>query len=119
MKFSRLMRESKLFWPATIRVDDGVEAGSDGARFPQLIIAQEKAEAAQDKINEWHSLINWSINVGFHTIAKRALKNGSTIVHYKDIDQKVVVNHLKGTISSEYNSWPRSIKRSIEFDATS
>ena len=91
MKFSRLKRESALFWPKEIDISDGEFVGENGARFPTMIAIKDRVEEHQGTINEWHSIMSWSVFVGYHTAAKEKLKNGDlSKVRFSDIDWSVV-----------------------------
>ena len=117
MKLSRLIKESRLFWPKTVITSDAIESGNNGIRFPTLISAQEKAEAEQEKINHWHELVNWAIYVAYHTLAKESyLSGGKMEVNFDDIDRRLVASHIRSTLSNSYHNWPRNIRRGIKLD---
>src|SRR5690625_703014 len=112
MKFSRLKRESKLFWPGEVDISDG-KLGSEGTvQFPTLAATQERAEKQQCAINEWHSLFNWCVYVGYHAAAKSKLESDHfQSVYYSEIDWKLVEAHLIGTLSQPSSYWPKHMKR--------
>jgi hypothetical protein len=110
MKFSRLKRESALFWPKEIDISDGEFVGENGARFPTMIAIKDRVEEHQGTINEWHSIMSWSVFVGYHTAAKEKLKNGDlSKVRFSDIDWSVVERHFSGTLFGP-NNWPRVMR---------
>lgn len=111
MKFSRLYKESKLFWPTEIPIDDGELLKGDGGYFPTLSKILRKTEESQNKINNWHQLMSWAIFCGFHKKAVTHLKNGNlSPVKFSELDQSYVESKVSESLRTVYPSWPRHMK---------
>ncbi len=120
MKFSRLIRESKLFWPKEIDISDGEIIKKGSARFPTLSEVRERAAENQCLINEWHGLFNWCVFVGYHSAARHKIERGEAdIVRLSEIDWDLVESHLLETLNSTENWWPRRFKRQFQRSRTS
>lgn len=111
MKFSRLFKESQLFWPAEIPIDDGYFQGDDGGFFPTLSAVWDKSEKLQSQINEWHGLMSWAIFCGLHKAACEHLKNGDlSPVRLVEIDRVYVESKISEAFKSVYPSWSKQMK---------
>jgi len=92
MKFSRIFKETKLFWPSTIEISDGEQRDDGSAIFPCLVHAWEKAEISAEKWSELHQLMVWAIYGGLHRLAKNEYANGASKIEKSNIDVKYVEN---------------------------
>lgn len=111
MKFSRLLRESQLFWPSSINISDGELKGSDGGYFPTLSKEWNLAEERQQKINEWHDIMSWPIFCGFHKLACEKLKrNDIPLMYFNEIDFDYVESKLLESLNATYPSWSKYMR---------
>lgn len=111
MKFTRLFKESKLFWPAEISISDGQLRSEGRGLFPTLNAAWNKAEGSQSKVNEWHELMSWAIFCGFHKAACEHLKNKDfSPVKFSELDRNYIESKLSESLKSVYPSWPKQMR---------
>ena len=108
MKFSRLRKEGKLYWPSEIDISDGILHENGGARFTKMVEIEERSSDLAMKINEWNHIFSWSIYVGFHHLAKERLKsNQGQTIKYTEIDWAVVESHFFRSLDPSDNQRPR------------
>lgn len=120
MKFSRLFKESKLFWPAEIRIDDGKLRSEGGGSFPSLSKVWDEAEFAQSSINEWHSLMSWVIFCGFHKEACNKLAGGDTSpVKLAELEKQYMASKYSESLKIVYPSWPKQMRSQYVDDTRS
>ena len=111
MKFSRLLRESRLFWPHEIRIDDGGVEKGGGGYFPTLSAIWDDVEVRQNEINEWHSLMSWIVFCGFYKAACERKKAGNAkTVRFSELDQKYMATKLAENLKAVYPSFPRQMR---------
>jgi hypothetical protein len=111
MKFSRLLREGKLFWPHKIYVGDGELQEEDGVYFPTLSDAWNKAEELENNLNEWHELMSWAIFCGAHKLACEALKLGGVeYIYIKDIDHNYVQTQFSESLLGIHSGWTKQTR---------
>ena len=111
MKFSRLFKESTLFWPAEIAISDGQLRSDGGGYFPTLNAVWAKVEEAQSQINDWHDLMSWAMFCGFHKAACEHLKNGDlTPVKIAEVSRTYVESIICESLMSVYPSWPKQMR---------
>ena len=90
MKFHRLIKESKLFWPTEIIISDGCIDSDNSGYFPTLNVIWNFAEKNQDKINPWHEIMSWAIYCGFHKLACERINDKNPTIYFHDLDFKYV-----------------------------
>ena len=111
MKFSRLLKESKLFWPSTIRIEDGELRAEGGGFFPTLSKVWGEVEVVQSSINEWHGLMSWVVFSGFHSIACSRLAAGNTTqVMFYELEQSYMAAKFNQNLKVVYPSWPKQMR---------
>jgi len=120
MKFSRLIKESRLFWPQEISIVDGELLGENSGNFPTLSSTWDRVEQLQDKVNEWHEIMSYVIFCGFHKQAVDKLTNGdSSAVKFNEINFHYVNLRLQEHLSQVYPSWPRAMRNQYVGDVYS
>ena len=117
MKFSRVYKESKLFWPSTVFVGDGELREGGGGFFPTLSEVWRNAELSGEKWSEWHQLMVWAIFGGYHDLAIQALKEGKTHIHKKDLNAKSIEKTFSENLfTPTAPCYPRQMKRAYKND---
>ncbi len=111
MKFSRLLKESRLFWPSEIDISDGVLQAEGRASFPNLFEIWSKTEESQAQINEWHALMSWAVFCGFHRAASEHLsREDLSPVKFFEIDRKYVALKVYESLKAVYPSYPKQMR---------
>jgi hypothetical protein len=115
MKFHRLIRESKLFWPSEILISDGSAKNENEGFFPTLNKVWNNAEFKQERINSWHEIMSWAIFCSFHKLAcQKVILNDLSPIKFNDIDMSFVeikfIESLYSQNSGKLN-WPKQIRR--------
>ena len=111
MKFSRLFKESSLFWPAEIRIDDGESKKGGGAYFQTLSKVWDEVELVQSDINEWHSLMSWIVFCGFHKAACERLSSGNVFpVKFSELDRQYMAERYSENLRVVYPSFPSHMR---------
>ncbi|WP_108816952.1 hypothetical protein [Loktanella sp. Alg231-35] len=103
MKLENLYELVQSHWPEKIAIDDAVVFSETSARFPQLVKANDQAEAAvedRNVYNDLHNLAVWSFYQEIHKVALQSHRLGrahlsSTDVTITMFDVRVCKN-LKG-----------------------
>ncbi|WP_226645332.1 hypothetical protein [Microbulbifer variabilis] len=117
MKFSRLIKESRLFWPREISISDGELIGEGRGTFPTLLSTWDRVEKLQDRVNEWHEIMSYAIFCGFHKQAIEKLTSGAMpVVTFDEIDFKYVGLKVIEHLSQVYPSWPKSMRHQFVHD---
>ena len=112
MKFSRIFKETMLFWPSKINISDGKILESNKASFPALNNAWESAEVHAEIWSEWHQLMVWAIYGGLHRLAKEELGKGESIISKKDIDIRYVEKKFSDNLFTNIEpGYPRQMRR--------
>ena len=120
MKFSRIYRETKLFWPSSVLINDGELRSSGGGYFPSLSKAWDKAEESAEKWSEWHQLMVWAIFGGFHSLAIREFEKGSLRIMKKDIDCRYIEEKFAENLFTDTQpGYPRQMRRAYKNDLKS
>lgn len=118
MKFSRLLKESRLYWPSQVSIEDGELKDNGGGFFPTLSKTWDRSELLQNEVNEWHSLMSWVIFCGFHRAACESLRSGSTNpVRYSDLNRQYMQGRLQESLQATYPSWPKHMRSQFRADA--
>lgn len=117
MKLTRLIKQSRLFWPREISILDGRLLGEGRGVFATLDATYERVELRQSRVNEWHEIMSYAIYCGFHKRAMEKMASGSaSIVRFDDIDFEYVALKVNAHLSQVYPSWPRWMKRQFVND---
>jgi hypothetical protein len=117
MKLSRLIRESRLFWPSQVIISDG-ELGEQGrGYFPTLCGAWDKAELVQSELNDWHDwhdLMSYVIFCAFHKAACEKLSSGNKDpVKFDELDRLYMEKRILDHFRSVYPSWPKHMRNNF------
>ena len=111
MKFSRLFKESRLFWPSEIIISDGELRKGGGGFFPTLNRVWDEVEEVQSKINEWHNIMSWAMFCGFHKAACQRLQDGDlSPVKYSEIDRRYIESKMSENLKVVYPSYPKYMR---------
>jgi hypothetical protein len=116
VKFSRLLKESRLFWPSEVDISDGVIQEGGKASFGNLSEVWNKAEESQSRINEWHTLMSWAVFCGFHRAAQERLSNGDlSPLKFSDIDRHYVALKVSESLKMVYPSYPKQMRSQYRY----
>ncbi|MBN58915.1 MAG: hypothetical protein CMI04_14625 [Oceanospirillaceae bacterium] len=117
MKLSRLIRESRLFWPSQVVISDGGLGEQGRGYFPTLCGVWDKAEIGQSKINEWHNLMSYVIFCAFHKAAYEKLSSGNKDpVRFDELDRFYMEKRILDHFRSVYPSWPKYMRNNFVND---
>ena len=120
MKFSRLLKEGRLFWPSEVRIDDGELRDGGGGYFPTLSKIWDDVEATQSKINEWHNLMSWIVFCGFHKAAcERRSSGAASPVKFSELDRRYMASGFAENLHVTYPSLPRHMRSQYVDDTKS
>ncbi len=116
MKFSRLIKESRLFWPDEIAISDGVGKKA----FPNLCEVWSASEEHQNEINDWHNIMSWAIFCGFDERARDKIKSDDlSPVKFSEIDLMYVESVFNHNLNVVYPSWPKQMRSQYVNDINS
>ena len=117
MKFTRIFKETMLFWPSTIDISDGELLNDNSASFPTLSQVWDKAELSAGRWSEWHQLMVWAIFCGLRKLAMEELSKGSVAIKKNKIDVKYVEKKFSENLfTNAQPCYPRQMRRAYKND---
>ena len=104
MKLEPLYELVHNLWPESIAINDGVVFGESSGRFPQLVKANDHAEAAvegSDVYNDLHGLAVWSLYQEIHKVALQSHQLGRSHVSPSDVTVAMFDARIRSNLEVE------------------
>jgi len=111
MKFSRILKETRLIWASKINITDGT-LSEEGGYFPQLSAEWDLAEERVSSLNEFNELMVWAIFCGLHKLAIETLKSGGNEISIKNID----LPYVEHKFAESLKNYERALRNSYVND---
>lgn len=113
MKFSRILKETRLIWASKINITDGT-LSEEGGYFPQLSAEWDLAEKRVSSLNEFNELMVWAIFCGLHKLAIETLKSGGNEISIRNIDHRYVEHKFAESLKNYERALRNSYVNDLE-----